>query len=68
MVRDGKPVVAAQPGDRVEVMLPETGFYIESGGQVSDTGTIVSADEPAWEIRWWKCASRPPGSSCTSAR
>jgi len=51
MVRDGKPVFAAQPGDRVELILPETGFYIESGGQVSDTGTIVAAAEPAWEMR-----------------
>jgi alanyl-tRNA synthetase len=51
LVRDGRPVFAAQPGDRVEVILPETGFYIESGGQVSDTGTIVAAGEPAWEMR-----------------
>jgi alanyl-tRNA synthetase len=33
----------------VEVLLPETCFYVEAGGQVSDKGTITSADN-AWEI------------------
>jgi len=46
----GQAVQSAMPGDTVEVLLPETGFYIESGGQVSDAGTIVSAKEPRWEI------------------
>jgi alanyl-tRNA synthetase len=44
-------VPSARPGDKVEVLLPETGFYVESGGQVSDTGTILSADGKGWEIR-----------------
>ncbi|MDI6695932.1 MAG: alanine--tRNA ligase [Anaerolineales bacterium] len=48
---DGKPVQSAQPGEKVEVLLPKTGFYVESGGQVSDTGIIVSVAEPRWEIR-----------------
>jgi len=51
LVKDGVAVQSAQPGERVEVLLPETGFYVESGGQVSDTGTIVSVSEPRWEIR-----------------
>ncbi len=50
LLRDGTPVEACQAGDRVEVILPETAFYVEAGGQVSDTGTIVSAAEPRWEI------------------
>jgi alanyl-tRNA synthetase len=33
------------------VLLPETGFYVESGGQVSDTGIIVHAEGNPWEIR-----------------
>jgi alanyl-tRNA synthetase len=51
LVRDGKPVFQAHPGDRVEVLLPETGFYVESGGQVSDSGTLISAEGSAWEMR-----------------
>jgi alanyl-tRNA synthetase len=40
-------------GDEVELILPRTGFYLEAGGQVSDTGYIRSApaaNEEAWEI------------------
>ena len=51
LVCAGQSTSRANPGDKVEVLLPETGFYIESGGQVSDTGIIVSAKEPRWEIR-----------------
>ncbi len=51
LVQNGQPVKEVITGDIVEVVLPATCFYIESGGQVSDTGTIVSASEPRWEIR-----------------
>ena len=40
LVVDGQPADSAAPGDLVEVLLPKTNFYIKSGGQVSDTGTI----------------------------
>jgi alanyl-tRNA synthetase len=50
VIRDGRAVVEAHAGERVEVLLPATHFYIEAGGQVSDTGTIVSVREPRWEI------------------
>jgi alanyl-tRNA synthetase len=51
VVQNGQVSDSARPGDQVEVLLPATGFYIESGGQVADTGTIVSVGEPRWEIR-----------------
>ncbi len=41
IVRSGLPVERAQVGDKVEVILGETCFYVELGGQVSDTGSIV---------------------------
>ncbi|HVN54771.1 MAG TPA: alanine--tRNA ligase [Anaerolineaceae bacterium] len=51
LVRSGQAVEEAHPADQVEVLLPQTCFYVESGGQVSDTGTIISIDLPRWEIR-----------------
>src|SRR5258708_33913695 len=39
-VRDGETVKAAKVGDRVEIGLDGTPFYVEAGGQVSDTGAI----------------------------
>ena len=49
LVADGQLLTEAGAGDRVEIMLPKTGFYVESGGQVSDTGTIRASDG-SWEI------------------
>ena len=51
LISSGKSVQQAAPGDRVEVILPQTCFYVESGGQVSDQGTITSLSQPAWEVR-----------------
>ncbi len=50
LIKNSEPVQDALPGDEVEVILPETCFYVESGGQVTDTGTIISAVQPSWEI------------------
>jgi len=36
-----------QSGDRVEVVLEENPFYVESGGQVSDTGRVKGE---GWEL------------------
>jgi alanyl-tRNA synthetase len=40
LIRDGQPVETAGVGDRLEVVLHATPFYVEAGGQVSDTGVI----------------------------
>jgi len=43
--REGQTVEQAAPGDAVEVVLDRTCFYVEAGGQVSDTGQIVGLSE-----------------------
>ncbi|MET3581823.1 alanyl-tRNA synthetase [Mesorhizobium robiniae] len=40
LVRDGKTVDSAAKGDAVAVVVNQTPFYGESGGQMGDTGTI----------------------------
>ncbi len=51
IIQDGESVDQSVVGNDVEVILPATGFYVESGGQVTDTGSIVSVNEPRWEIQ-----------------
>lgn len=51
LFHDGEAVDAVQIGENVEVLLSKTTFYVEAGGQVSDAGSIVSVEEPRWEIR-----------------
>ncbi len=51
LFKDGRSVQSVSPGDKVEVLLPSTCFYVESGGQVSDQGIIQSTSRPEWEIR-----------------
>jgi len=51
LFHDGEAVDAVQIGENVEVLLSKTTFYVEAGGQVSDAGSVVSVEEPRWEIR-----------------
>ncbi len=48
----GKFFDEVYPDDYVEVLLPETGFYVESGGQVSDTGVITAKPDKKGDVAW----------------
>ena len=50
LIVDGEPVTQAKADDVVEAILPGTCFYVEAGGQVSDTGSI-RAHDGTWEIQ-----------------
>ncbi|MGQ0589090.1 MAG: alanine--tRNA ligase [Sphingosinicella sp.] len=42
LVKDGTRVETAKAGDKVVILTNQTPFYGESGGQIGDTGTIMS--------------------------
>ncbi|MGD9375520.1 MAG: alanine--tRNA ligase, partial [Anaerolineae bacterium] len=52
ILRDGQPVTRVKEGDQVEVVLAASPFYVESGGQVSDTGLLAQYREPEDEALW----------------
>ena len=43
LLKQGAPVTTASVGDEVEIVLKETPFYAEAGGQDADTGLITAA-------------------------
>jgi len=60
LAAQGQHLTKAGAGDRVEVLLPKTGFYVESGGQVSDIG-VISANDGSWEVEVDEMRKPSPG-------
>ncbi len=52
LIVNGSSVQSVSFGETVEVLLPGTGFYLESGGQVSDTGFIRAVASPFGQGNW----------------
>jgi len=50
IIRQGEPTTFASEGDEVEIILDQTPFYAEAGGQVGDTGWI-QGDNFAFEVQ-----------------
>tara|TARA_Y100001970_G_scaffold102367_1_gene128560 strand:- start:531 stop:2192 length:1662 start_codon:yes stop_codon:yes gene_type:complete len=44
LIKDNKEVKILNKGDKAMIILNQTPFYGESGGQIGDTGVIVSGD------------------------
>ena len=47
IIHDGKQVHTIHTGQRAEIVTAETPFYVEAGGEVSDTGRILLPDTGA---------------------
>ena len=53
LIQNNRVIEKALLGERVEVILGATNFYVESGGQVSDTG-VISTDNWVVEVESMK--------------
>jgi alanyl-tRNA synthetase len=60
LISDGRPVEVARDGQPVEIVTAATPFYVEAGGEVSDTGHVRNAFGGT-RCRCAMCAAPCPG-------
>jgi len=51
IIKSGQTASSASAGESIGVILPSTPFYVEAGGQVSDTGVLQPTKGDDWEMR-----------------
>jgi alanyl-tRNA synthetase len=52
ILRDGEVVDSAAEGQKIEMILAGTPFYVEAGGQISDTGQIIHPADARTASEW----------------
>ena len=50
ILADGHPVPSLAAGQHADILLHQTPFYAESGGQIGDTGTITTPQGARFEV------------------
>ncbi|MCX7049756.1 MAG: alanine--tRNA ligase [Candidatus Sumerlaeota bacterium] len=50
IIKDGQRVESASEGEEVKIVLDETPFYANSGGQIGDMGRLTLADGSLFEV------------------
>lgn len=50
ILADGHPVPSLAAGKHADILLQQTPFYAESGGQIGDTGTITTPQGARFEV------------------
>ncbi len=60
IIKDGMEENIAHAGSEVEILVPATPFYLESGGQVADQG-LIEAEDGTWKIEIFDVFRPAPG-------